>query len=134
MKNKKSFNSELIKELKNKLRTVYNRDFSTGFYLGKPINEWSKAHGSKATKRKEYLGRVVNFYKKHCVAEIKLEANDLRLGDIIMFQGYTTGVFEQKISSMQIKNKDVSVAKKGKSVGIKTIKQVRENDKAYLIL
>ena len=89
------------KSLLAKLKTVYNRGFSTGFYLGKPMNEWSKAYGSKATKKKIYIGRVKNFYKKIGVAEVFIEANRLNIGDTIMFQGPTTGVVEQKIGSMQ---------------------------------
>src|SRR3989338_3503711 len=36
--------------LLKKLKTVYNRDFSSGFYLGKPINEFMDSAGSKSTK------------------------------------------------------------------------------------
>lgn len=121
------------KKLMDKLKTVYNRGFSSGFYLGKPINEWAKVYGSKATKKKELLGYVKNYYKNVGVAEIKLLHNDLHIGDNIMFQGNKTGVFEQKVVSMQINHKDIAVAKKCKSFGLKTAKQVRENDKVYLI-
>lgn len=120
------------KKLLKKLKTVYNRGFSTGFYLGKPVNEWSKAYGSKATRKKIYLGKVLNYYKKVKVAEILLETKDLRLNDKIMFQGNKTGVVEQKVTSMQIKNKKVKIAKKGRRVGVKTDTVVRENDKIFL--
>lgn len=117
-----------------KLKTVYNRGFSTGFYLGKPINEWAGVYGSKATKKKIYLGKVLNYYKKVSVAEILLETSDLKLSDEIMFQGSKTGVIEQKITSIEIKNKAMQKAKKGQRVGIKTSSPVRENDKVFLIV
>jgi putative protease len=122
------------KKLLGLLKTVYNRGFSSGFYLGKPIDEWAKCEGSKAIKKKSALGFVKNYYPKVGVAEIVLEANDLKLSDTIMFQGPTTGVFEQEVDSMQISHKDVSFVKKGRSAGIKTIRKVRENDKVYLVL
>jgi putative protease len=41
------------KELVENLKTVYNRGFSSGFFLGRPISEWTDVYGSKATTRKE---------------------------------------------------------------------------------
>ncbi len=128
----KKYNKKLVEKLTNKLKTVYHRDFSCGFYLGKPINEFSEPE-SRATRRKEYLGYVKNYYKKQGVAEIVLQANKLKIGDRIMIQGPTTGVFEQRIASMEINHKKVSEAGKGKNAGIKLEKTARQNDKAYLI-
>ncbi len=125
----KGFNTQLL----TKLKTVYNRGFSTGFYLGKPINEWAKVYGSKATKKKIYLGKVLNYYKKVKVAEILLQTKDLKLNDRIMFQGNKTGVIQQKVNSMEIRKKKINKAKKGQRVGIKTNNIVRENDKIFLI-
>lgn len=129
----KEYNEKLKNELLKRLRTVYNRGFSTGFYLGKPINEWAKAYGSKATKEKIYIGKVKNFYKKIKVVEILIEANKLKLNDKIMFQGPTTGVVEQKITSMEKNHKKIEKAKKGERIAIKTYSLVRENDKIFLI-
>lgn len=120
-------------KLMEKLKTVYNRDFSTGFYLGKPVNEWTKAENSKATKKKVYVGVVTNFYKKLNVAEVKVEAYGIKIGDQIMFQGNKSGVFEQKIESMHINHKEVKYLNKG-SVGIKCNKRARPNDKVFVII
>ncbi len=124
----KGFNRSLLA----KLKTVYNRGFSTGFYLGKPLNGWSKAYGSSATKKKVYIGKVKNFYKKINVAEILIEANKIKRGDTLMFQGPTTGVVEQKIVSMQKNHKDINKAEKWDRVAIKTKCVLRENDKVFL--
>jgi len=120
-------------KLLKKLKSVYNRGFSSGFYLGKPLREWTDAYGSKATKKKVYVGKVLNYYRKIGVAEIKLEACSLKIGDEIMFQGPTTGVFSQKVDSMEINHKKVEKAEKGSRVGVKTEKLVRENDLVFLI-
>jgi putative protease len=130
---KKDFNKDLIDRLTSKLKTVYNRGFSEGFYMGKPINEWSKKYGNQATKKKIYIGIVKNFYKKHNVAEIKVETHGLKLGDHLMIQGHKTGVIEQKIISMQVNHKEVKQIKKG-PVGIKLEKPSRENDKVFIIV
>jgi len=123
----------LKQELINKLKTVYNKGFSDGFYLGKPINEWAGTYGTLATKKKKYIAKILNIYKKINVAEIKLENGPLKIGDTILFIGKNTGVVEQKVESMQ---KDVShplkIANKGDIVAIKLTKMVEKQDLIYL--
>jgi U32 family peptidase len=120
------------KDLLKKLKTVYNRGFSTGFYLGKTIDQWTKAYGSKATKKKTYIGKIINFYKNIKVAEIKVEAHGLKIGDTLMVQGNKTGVLEQKITSMEKNHKQITKIIKG-PVAIKLNKIARENDKVFII-
>ncbi len=136
IKSYKKLNNKKINELIKKLKTVYNRGFSSGFYLGMPTNDdFTDADGSKASEIKEYIGYVKNFYKKINVAEIKIENAYLKSGDEIRFIGNKTGTFRQKISSMEINHKKVKKAEKQQSVAIKIIKDkiVRENDKVFLI-
>ncbi len=128
------FTKELAEKLVEKLKTVYNRGFSTGFYLGMPTGEdFTDAHGTKATQVKQYIGYVIDFYKKQGVAAIKLEAGGLKVGDRIMIQGQKTGVQEQTVESMEISNKPVKEAGKG-LVGLKLNFEARENDPVFLIV
>lgn len=129
----KKFNKKTKEKLLEKLKTVYNRGFGSGFYLGKPIEQWAGIYGSKATTKKIYLGKVKNFYKKLSVAEIKLEAGSIKKGDKIMFQGNKTGVFTQDVGDIEINHKKVLRAEKGKNIALKTEKIVRENDLVFLI-
>ena len=116
-----------------KLARVYNRGFSAGFYLGKPIDQWHDIEGSTATTRKEYAGVVSNFYKKHSAAEIRVESNEFAPGDEIMFQGATTGVFSQQVKTIEIKRMRVDRACKGALVAVKADRHVRRGDKVYVI-
>ena len=128
------YNKKLAFELKEKLKTVYNRGFSSGFYLGKPIAEWSRAYGSKATQKKELVGVVKNYYKKPKVVQVIVQRHGLKTGDTLMIQGPTTGVVSEKINSIY-DEKDKSVKKIGKK-RIATIKFshfARKNDKAYIV-
>jgi len=131
-KNRKKELNKLKKQQLKKLKTVYNKGFSPGFFLGKPINQWSDQYGSKATQKKQYLGRITNYYQKPKAAEILLEAGSLKIGDQIQIHGNKTGVIEQKITSMQIENKPIKSAKKGQRIAIKS-KKARKNDKIYKI-
>lgn len=131
---KKQFTKKEADRLTEKLRTVYNRDFSSGFYWGIPNGEdFADSYGSNATTRKVYAGIVKNFFKKISVAEIKLESEGIKTGDKIQIQGPTTGIIEQEIKSIQINNTLSSKAEKGNLVGIKTNGIVRKNDRVYLI-
>ena len=56
-----TYTPELAAGLKERLREVFNRGFWEGYYAGRPVVEHSPAYGSSATKRKVYVGKVVNF-------------------------------------------------------------------------
>ena len=130
------FENKLTKELKNKLihdlEKVSTRGFSSGFYLGKPINEFIESNNQSKTK-KTFIGIIKNYYRKNGVAEIKLFTRKLKLNDTIMIQGPTTGVIDQKVNSMEIEHKKISEAEKGMEIGIKLDKIVRKNDKVFLM-
>ncbi len=76
------------------------------------------------------VGEVSTYFSHVGVAAIKLSGK-LETGNKIHIKGHTTD-FEQKVKSMQIKNKEVSSAKKGDHIGIKVDDKVRPNDKVFL--
>jgi len=131
---KNKFNNKFKEKLIKELLTVYNRKFSSGFYLGLPTNDdWTDLYGSGATETKTYIGKVRNYYQKIGVAEIILEAGKLKLDDEVFIIGSKTGVLRQKIKSMQINHKNVNKVKKGARLAVKTDKKVRKNDKVFII-
>ncbi|MCX7798235.1 MAG: U32 family peptidase [Melioribacter sp.] len=117
------------------LRKVYNRGFSTGFYFETPGAEsYANAYGSIATTRKVYVGKVLNYYKKKKIAYVKIEANNLSVGDSIYIIGNTTGVVELKIEEMMKDEKIIKIAEKGTDITFPCKDLVRENDKVYRII
>ena len=130
---KKNFTKNLIKRLLKELKSVYNRGFSSNFYLGMPDKKtFTDEYGSKASKKKVYLGYVKNFYKKINVAEIKIEAHSVKLNDNLLIIGNKTGVKQEKVKSIEINHRKVNSARKGQRVAIKFKNLVREHDKVYL--
>jgi len=115
-----------------KLKGVYHRGFSSGFYLGKPIDEFTKVPGSQGKMKKLSLGSIKNFYSKIGVAEIAVTANELKLGDEILIIGPKTGVVSEKVASLEVEHQRVESAAKGERVGVKLSSRVRRNDQVFL--
>ncbi len=123
------------KELWNKeLATVYNRGFWDGYYMGKKTGEWTEQYGSRATKKKIYVGKVTNYFSKLKVAEIKMETHNLNLGEEIKILGPTTGVYEDILSEIRVDLKKVDQTKKGEDCSIPVKDLVRRGDKVYKVV
>jgi putative protease len=89
----KKYSKEKIEEYFEDLKTVFNRKLSHGnFFLGKEVGEYSDVYGSKATKEKIFKGKVTHFYPKIMVAEITLEAGDIKVGEKYSINGDKTGI------------------------------------------
>ncbi len=126
-----SFGEESVAPLVERLSTVFNRGFWGGYYAGKPVAEQTTRHGSSATERKVYVGKVTNFFKKLSVAEILVEAYPLNRGDVAMFFGQTTGVVEQTVGDLILDEKVVDSVVQGTLCSVKTDSLVRRGDKLY---
>lgn len=127
-----TMNQDEIQAGINELEKVFHRQFSSGFYLGKPnVHDFSTTENNAATEVKFTLGKVVNYYSKNQVASIKLMA-DLAVGDKIVIIGNKTGIKTVIVSSMEIENNIVERARKGDFVGIK-IPGIRKNDTVYKV-
>ena len=129
-----TYNKEKIKGWMSRLTTVYNRGFWDGYYLGQKIGEWTGAHGSKATKKKIYLGKAKKYFTKIQVAEFDLEAQHLKEGDNILIAGKTTGIIETIVAEIRINDKQVKGVKKGDNFSIKLNHKVRPSDKLYKVI
>ena len=129
-----NYNPENIAIWEERLKSVYNRGFWDGYYLGKKLGEWTENYGSLASKKKVYAGVVTNYFTKLGVAEIKLEAQDLNIGDDIQIHGPTTGVYEATVSEIRLELEPVSKAEKGSNCSIPVKDIVRRMDKVYKIV
>ena len=119
-------------ELKEQLRTVFNRGFWEGYYAGRPVAEHSEHYGSAATRRKVYVGKVVNFYKKISVAEVLVEAAPLEVTEEIFFLGPTTGVVEQKCEELHGPDGEITRrVEQGQLCAIRTTELIRRGDQLY---
>lgn len=129
---KNELSEEKKKELIEKMQTVYNRGFETGFYLGKPMHAWAGTYGSKATTKKIRLGKVENYYTDKKIACVKIEQNEISAGDKYYIIGPTTGVIEAELESMFVNEKEGKKAKQGDEITFKTSK-CRKGDEMFKI-
>ena len=128
------FTEEKIARWDERLATVFNRGFWDGYYLGQRLGEWSSNYGSKASKRKIYIGKAMNYFGNIKVAEFKIETLPLHVGDEILITGPTTGVIETTISEMRVELNPVNEAPKGVRCSIPVNQKVRRADKLYKIV
>lgn len=129
-----SFTQDKIDAWMQRLRSVYNRDFWDGYYLGRKTGEWTEKYGSQATQTKLYVGQITNYFSKLGVAEIRMETHDLNVGDEIMIIGPTTGVYEDTVSEIRVDLQSVQQTVKGEACSIPVKSLVRRGDKVYKLV
>ena len=129
-----TFDEEKVAAWLARLKSVYNRDFWDGYYLGRKMGEWTTKYGSQATKTKLFVGTVTNFFGKISVAEIRMETHDIKLGDEIMIIGPSTGVYEDTVREIRVDLNPVEMSVKGELCSIPTNDTVRRGDKVYKII
>jgi len=129
-----TYTPEKISQWTERLKTVYNRGFWDGYYLGRKMGEWAEQHGSVATEHKEYAGKVTNYFTKLKVVEIKIESGHLQPGDRISIQGPTTGVVDMTIPEIRVDLKTVTKAVKGDHCSISVDMFLRRADKIYKVI
>ena len=129
-----SFTEERKDEWDRRLARVFNRGFWDGYYLGQTMGEWSEVHGSMATERKVYVGRGVKYYNRLAVAEFKIEASPLSVGDRILVTGPTTGALESTVEEIRFDLRPVQTAVQGQHISIPLPKKIRPSDKLFKLV
>jgi putative protease len=129
-----TFSSTKIEDWKTRLSTVFNRGFWDGYYLGRTMGEWSNEYGSKATKKKVYVGRGLKYYENARAGEFKLEAQTLSVGDEILITGPTTGVVQTIVTELRVDDKKQEKVKKGDVFSVPIEEKVRPSDKLYKLV
>jgi hypothetical protein len=96
----------------------------------KKTKKATPAKSKKTTPTPKPIGIVTHYYTHIKVGIIKFKS-PIKVGSNIRIKGATTD-FVQKIDSLQYDHKPVKVAPKGKLIGIKLKKRVREHDQVFL--
>jgi putative protease len=129
-----TFSEAKILDWKERLSTVFNRGFWDGYYLGKKMGEWSDDAGSKATKRKVYIGKGIKYYDQAQIGEFFIEAQGCEIGDELIITGPTTGVVETTLTQMRSEDEPVQAVKRGATITFPIAEKIRPSDKLYKLV
>jgi putative protease len=129
----KTLTEKEIQESLEELKKVYNKEFSSGFFISPPTNDdFTKVQNSAATEKKEFIGNIYHYFPKVNVAAIKICSGKIKIGDKLLIIGDKTGLVRHKITRLENNKISVNEAKKLDNIGIQ-IPNVRKGDKVYLI-
>ena len=126
-----TYTPERAEQWKERLRTVFNRGFWGGYYMGARAGEWSRTYGSSATVRKVYVGKVTNYFARIGVIELQVEAAPLSVGEPVFLTGETTGVVEFVVEEIRVALKPGQEAPQGVLCSIKVPTLIRRGDKLF---
>jgi len=129
-----SFSSLLVAGWKTRLATVFNRGFWDGYYLGRRIGEWCDVYGSKATKKKIYIGKGRKHFKNAGAAEFIMETQTLSAGNEILITGPVTGVIQTTVEEIRVNDVVRDTVTKGEVFSIPLTSLIHSSDRLYKII
>jgi len=130
-----TFTKEFAKSLIPSLEKVYNRGFSSGYYLGRQQG-WSGSGNNKATHRKVLVGKITNHYQKAGVIEVARAAADFSVGDDYVIIGDETGAVRGDVPSLRYEAEggemiDCTTVKRGSTFTMPHEGKVKRGDMIY---
>jgi len=129
-----TYSQELVAKWNKRLKTVFNRGLSEGFYMGRKMSEWAEGDGSQATYKKIQLGIVQRYYPKLKVAQIKIQADQyLDLGEEIIITSDKTGIIKVTPAKLKVNELDLKKAHQGDEITFEIDEKVRKGDGVYVM-
>ncbi len=130
---KKLNKAEILAGLE-KLKKVYNRGFSSGFYLKMPTaDDFSFNENGEQTERKEFIGKAYKYWPKVKATSVKINTGRLKVGDEVYLIRNDEAIKKTVVKTIELEGKRVKVAKKGDDVGIDFGVKVKNDTEIYLI-
>jgi putative protease len=103
-----------------RLKKVYNRGFSSGFYLKMPTaDDFSFSENGEQEESKEFVGRVEKYWPRSEAASVKICGGRLKTGDEVYLISDDRPIERVLIESIEFEGKKVDSATKGMEVGVK---------------
>ena len=76
------------------------------------------------------VAEVTHYFPNVNAAVLKIKVGNIRIGDELHFKGHSTD-FKEKVTSMQIDHKPISIAQKGDDFGLEVTSRVRAGDLVF---
>ena len=74
-----SYTRKKVEAWMEKLSTVYNRGFWSGYYLGQKLGEFHNTSGSKATQKRVYMVKVFTIFPRQKLENLRWKRSRLKL-------------------------------------------------------
>jgi len=119
-------------QLINQCKQVFNREFSDGFFLGRPIQDFTRIENNAATQKRTLVGKIINYYQKSKIARLWLQNGTIGDQEELVIMGPTTGIVKCQVEHF-IKENDPKLAPQATAT-FKCEQKVRANDQVYKII
>lgn len=129
-----TFTNNKIEAWLQRLKSVYNRGFWEGYYLGRKLGEWTPQPGSVATEKKIYVGKGSKYYPNIKVGEFIIESGSIKTGDTLLITGAAIGMAKEKMETLTINGVRGSIAVKGDKITFPLNTKITTQDKLYKIV
>ena len=130
---KKLSRAEIIEGIDN-LKKVYNRGFSSGFFLKMPTaDDFSFSENGDQKESKKFVGKVYKYWPKAGACSVKMNAGKLSVGDEVYLISNDAAIERVIVKSIRLEDKDVKSAKKGDDVGVDFGVKARSGAEVYVI-
>jgi putative protease len=116
---KKLSRKEIVEGIE-RLKKVYHRGFSSGFYLRMPTSDdFSFSENGEQEESKEFIGRVEKYWPKAGAASVKMFGGKLSVGDEIYLISENKAIERVKVESLEFEGGKVNSVSKGMDIGMK---------------
>jgi len=130
---KKLSRAEIVEGIEN-LKKVYNRGFSSGFFLKMPTaDDFSFSENGDQEEKKVFVGKVYKYWPKAGVCSVKMNAGKLSVGDEVYLISDDAAVERVVVKSIELEGKGVKSVKKGDDVGVDFGVKVKSGTEVYVI-
>jgi len=130
-------NEKEIREEINELKKVYNRGFSSGFYIRAPTaDDFSFSENGEQTEAKKFVGKVEKVWPKVDACSVRINTGKMKVEDEVILVCDRKVMRRGSVISIENEGKDVKTAKKGDFVGVKFSSGCKavKGDEVYLVV
>lgn len=117
-----------------RLKKVYNRGFSSGFYFKMPTaDDFSFSENGEQEERKEFVGKIYKYWPRAKVCSLKMNAGKLKVGQEVYLISNDAPIKRTVVKSIELEKKSVKSAKKGDDVGVDFGVEAKNGTEVYII-
>jgi len=125
--------AEIVEGVDN-LKKVYNRGFSSGFYLKMPTaDDFSFSENGEQKEKKKFVGKVYKYWPKAGVCSVRINTGRLSVDDDVYLISDEESIRRVKVRSIEFEGEGVKAGFKGQEIGVDFGVKVRNGAEVYVI-